>query len=241
MMNQNLKILIVEDEMIIGAKISMYVEQMGHEVLGLLPRGEDAIQFIESNVPDLILLDINLKGTKDGIEIAQEIKSDKNIPIIFLTANSDDHHFDRAKATQPEAFISKPFKKRDLQRAIELMLSRKTPESQKASPSENILDDRIFIFDKGERIRVMYADIQYLEADRNYTNIKTTQREFLLSSNIKSIESKLPSNFIRVHRSYVINLKAIDKILESQILISGKSIPIARSMKADLLERLRML
>ncbi len=227
--------------MIIAAKISLHLEQMGHEVLGLLPRGEDVMPFLTHNTPELVLLDINLKEEKDGIDIAREIKGLYDIPIIFLTANSDDRHFNQAKETRPEAFISKPFKKRELQRAIELMISRQSEKSQIFSTNAAPLDDRIFIFDKGERVKVLYQDILYLEADRNYTKIKTTQQEFLYSSNLKSIEEKLPANFIRVHRSFVANLKAIDKILDTQIIISGKSIPIARSMKNQLLEYLKIL
>jgi len=78
------KILIVEDEMIIGAKISMYITNMGYEVIGLLAKGEEALVHIRSNRPDIILLDIRLKGEMDGIETAQEMQLEYDIPVIYI-------------------------------------------------------------------------------------------------------------------------------------------------------------
>lgn len=95
--------------MLIGAKISMLLTNLGYEVAGILPRGEEAIVYVEENRPDIILLDIHLKGKMDGIEAAA-IFQHKKMPVIFLTVNSDNATFNRAKQTQPTAFITKPFK-----------------------------------------------------------------------------------------------------------------------------------
>ncbi len=123
-MDTLIKILVVEDEMIIGAKISMQLTSLGYEVTGILPRGEEAIIHVEENKPDIVLLDINLKGKLDGIETALQMQKLADIPIIYLTANSDEATFNRAKVSKPYAFISKPYKQLDLQRAIELTISR---------------------------------------------------------------------------------------------------------------------
>jgi CheY-like chemotaxis protein len=122
-MHSLVKILVVEDEMIIAAKISMQLTNLGYEVTGILPRGEQAVLHVEENTPDIVLLDINLKGRLDGIETALQIQRQRDIPIIYLTANGDEATFNRAKSTRPYAFISKPFKQLDLQRAIELTIS----------------------------------------------------------------------------------------------------------------------
>ena len=119
-MGRPIKILIVEDEMVIAANISLQLTTLGYEVAGIVPRGEEAILQIKQNQPDIVLLDICLKGDIDGIETAQIMQNDYDIPIIYLTANADEDNFNRAKTTNPYAFISKPFKKLDLQRAIEL-------------------------------------------------------------------------------------------------------------------------
>jgi CheY-like chemotaxis protein len=110
-METPLKILIVEDEMLIAANISMQLESLGYEVLEIIPRGQEAINAVKIDKPDLVLMDINLKGEMDGIETAIQMQADGHIPVIYLTANADDVHFNRAKATNPYAFLSKPFKK----------------------------------------------------------------------------------------------------------------------------------
>ena len=123
-MHKLVKILVVEDEMIIGAKISMYLSSLGYEVTGVLPRGEEVLNHVKEDTPDIIILDVHLKGQMDGIETAASIEQYFQIPIIYLTANADNATFNRARTTRPAAFISKPFKKLDLQRAIELTISR---------------------------------------------------------------------------------------------------------------------
>ena len=123
-MKKPIKIFIVEDEMIIAANISLQLSKLGYEISGIVSRGEDAILHIKENKPDIILLDIQLKGKLDGIDTAKLILKEHVIPIIYLTANVDDAHFKRAKETKPHAFISKPFKKLDLQHAIELTINR---------------------------------------------------------------------------------------------------------------------
>ena len=98
-MDTLVKILVVEDEMIIGAKISMQLTSLGYEVTGILPRGEEAILHAKENKPDIILLDINLKGKLDGIETARALQQHGSVPIIYITANSDEATFNRAKST----------------------------------------------------------------------------------------------------------------------------------------------
>ncbi|MCY7330237.1 MAG: response regulator, partial [Saprospiraceae bacterium] len=146
------KILVVEDEMIIGAKVSMFLIELGYEVTGILPRAEEALLHLEENPPDIALLDIQLKGSMDGIALAQILQKDHHIPVIFLTANSDNATFHRAKAARPYAFLAKPFKKTDLQRALELTISlmanpaaTEQPAPAPGADAQYILSDRIFV------------------------------------------------------------------------------------------------
>ena len=247
-MDTSIKILVVEDEMLIGAKISMLLTNLGYEVIGILPRGEDALVQVEENKPDIIVLDINLKGKIDGIETAT-ILQQKNIPVIYLTANSDDATFNRAKLTRPTAFISKPFKQLDLQRAIELTIIHlaeadpsavKPIEVQEEQPF--ILIDRIFVRYNGKMIKIMLTDILYMEADRNYSRIFTTQKEFMLSVTLKYIEEKLRIPFfLRIHRSYLVNMLYIDQVLESDVMITNKAIPLGAGMREKLMQRMQTL
>lgn len=242
------KILVVEDEMIIGAKISMQLTALGYEVTGVLPRGEEALLHLEQNKPDLVLLDIQLKGTMDGIETARRIQLKGDIPVIYVTANSDEATFNRAKATRPHAFIAKPFKQLDLHRAIELTISRMAEaatgamELSEGEEQPYILNDRIFIRHKEKMLKLMLADILFIEADRNYSRIFTAGKEYLLSITLKTIEQKLPLQlFQRVHRSYIINLLHVEEVGEQQVRIVQKSIPLGMGMREQLLQRMQTL
>ncbi|MBL7817568.1 MAG: response regulator [Saprospiraceae bacterium] len=255
-MEMPIKLLIVEDEMIIGAKISLQLSNLGYEVTGILPRGEEAILHITENAPDIVLLDINLKGKIDGIETALQIQKIADIPIIYLTANSDENTFNRAKSTRPYAFIAKPFKQLDLQRAIELTISRMIENQQTKieivpqtmdDMDENandsyILSDRIFVKHKEKMVKIFLTEILYIEADRNYSHIFTKNKEYILTITLKIIEEKLPlQHFIRVHRSYIVNLLQIDEVAENHVIIGQKAIPLSIAMREDLLKRLRTL
>lgn len=97
MIEQPVKILIVEDEMIIAANISLQLTTLGYEVTGIISRGEEALVHIKQNQPDIVLMDIQLKGRLDGVETVKMMQQDFDIPIIYLTANADDGNFNRAK------------------------------------------------------------------------------------------------------------------------------------------------
>ena len=175
-METPVKILVVEDEMVIAANIALQLTNLGYEVTGIIPRGEDALLHLKENQPDIVLLDINLKGKLDGIEMAKQIQKERSIPIIYLTANADEDHFNRAKATNPYAFISKPYKKLDLQRAIELTINRiqkeKSIENSTVSVTTPfILSDSIFVRHHEKMVKVIIQDILYIEAERNYCRI----------------------------------------------------------------------
>jgi len=248
-MDNSIKILVVEDEMIIGAKISMHLVGLGYDVDGILPRGEEAIMHVQENNVDIILLDINLKGKIDGIETAKQIQKYSTVPIIYLTANADEATFNRAKSTRPAAFISKPFKQLDLQRAIELAICRMAengaalpPHLENSGKQHFILSDRIFVRYKDKMIKIMVADILYIEADRNYSRIFAAGKEFLLSVTLKTIEDKLSVDlFVRVHRSYIINITQIEEVGESHVFIGDKSIPLSAGLKEHLLEKIQTL
>ena len=95
---------------------------MGYQVLGIVDNGEEAVEKAGETTPNLILMDIVLKGEMDGIEAAQEIRERYNIPIIYLTAYSDEKTLQRAKVTEPFGYVLKPFEDREIQSAIEMAL-----------------------------------------------------------------------------------------------------------------------
>lgn len=227
-MGHPVKILVVEDEMIVAAKISMQLTNLGYKVTGILSRGEEAVVNVKENVVDLVLLDINLKGKIDGIETRKQIQQFSELPVIYLTANGDEATFNRAKVTKPAGFISKPFRQLDLQRAIELAICRMAENETGPQTFDGnnevqhfILSDRIFVRYKEKMIKIMVSDILYIEADRNYSRIFTCNKEYLLSVTLKTIQEKLSADiFVRVHRSYMINITQVEEVADSFVIIA---------------------
>ncbi|HWR94029.1 MAG TPA: response regulator [Flavobacterium sp.] len=241
-MNKNETILIIEDEMIIAANISLQLTNLGYKVNGILSKAEEVLPHLSDHIPDIILMDINLKGNLDGIEIAHLIQKEFKIPIIYLTANSDEANFNRAKETNPYAFISKPFKKLDLQRAIELTLIRFQEEKLKEKnlgftiEEPYILSDCIFVRSHDKMVKVCINNILYIEAERNYCKIHCKDKEHLLVTTLKYLEEKLTSNVLmRIHRSFIVNLQHIDEIATNHVVIGKKAIPLSVELKKELL------
>ncbi|MDG6244953.1 MAG: response regulator [Methanolobus sp.] len=118
------KILVVEDESIIGLNIKKKLKNFGYTVPAIVSTGKEAIKMAEITFPDLVLMDVRLKGDMDGVDTAEEIRKNFDIPIIFLTAYSDDEVLEKAKRTEPYGYIVKPFKADDLHSNIEMALYR---------------------------------------------------------------------------------------------------------------------
>ncbi len=136
--NSSPVILVVEDEQIVALDITRTLTQLGYEVLPSVDTGEDAVKILETTQPDLILLDIKLKGKLDGIEAAKEIKSRYSVPFIFLSTFSDKNTLSRAKKTEPYGYITKSSHRNDLHSMIEMALYRHKMEL-KAQKSEELL------------------------------------------------------------------------------------------------------
>jgi len=126
----NTRLLVVEDESIVAMDIKHRAEGLGYDVLGIAASGEEAIKKTEENQPDLVLMDIVLKGKMDGIQAAQEIRERFDIPVVYLTAYSDEKTLGRAKLTGPFGYIIKPFEDRELHSAIEVALYKHKMDSK---------------------------------------------------------------------------------------------------------------
>ena len=124
------RILIVEDEHIVAMGIKRMLKNMGYTLVGVASTGEDAINKAENTFPDLVLMDIMLKGEIDGIEAAKEIKERFGIPVVYLTACSESKIVERAWKTGPSGYVVKPFDEKDLQKSINVALSRHKMEKK---------------------------------------------------------------------------------------------------------------
>lgn len=238
-------ILIVEDEPIIAADLQDRLVALGYEIVANVDSGEEALLKIREKQPALVLMDIQLAGALDGIETAIHLRKTNNTPLIFLTSNSDEATFRRARYARPQAFISKPFRGRDLAHAIELAIggpvsgspTRPLSAASTHGDTVQVTQDRLFIKVKDRLVRLMLTDILYLEADDYYCKVYTEDKVYLATKTLKKLSVQLPPEapFFRCHRSYVVNLSRITEIGDLYIFLDKHKVPLSRSKRAEVL------
>ncbi|WGV27709.1 hybrid sensor histidine kinase/response regulator [Halotia branconii] len=157
MSSANTNILVVEDEAIVAKHLLNKLKKFGYRVIATVSSGQEAINKALESRPDLVLMDIRLKGQIDGVEAAQEIRKHLDIPIIYLTAYADENTVERAKNTDPFGYLLKPFKEKELQTNIEIALTKHQLERQLKS-SQKWLSTLLKSINDG----VIASDIQEL-------------------------------------------------------------------------------
>ena len=226
-------ILVVEDEPLIADDISETLEAHGYQVCAIVDEASDALEAIQQYAPDLAILDINIEGSVDGIDLARQL----TIPFVFLTSYYDKDTLKRAGSVNPSGYLVKPFQDTDLIANVELGLKRKKVKVNLLTTPE-----KLFVKKDQEIVALMSDHILYAEAYDNYTNIYTTDNKYIISHTLKKVEEKLQHlGFFRVHRSYLINFEAIDSIAENYVFLKGHKVQISKTFRKDLMDRLTMI
>jgi two-component system, response regulator PdtaR len=127
------KILIVEDNAIVALETKERLKRLGYTIAGVTGTGRDAINLARTAIPDLLLVDINLKGDIDGITVTEQIAAFMAVPVIYITAYSNEETKNRALKTRPVAYLVKPFREQDLYRSIEMALGTGTGQDAPAA------------------------------------------------------------------------------------------------------------
>jgi DNA-binding LytR/AlgR family response regulator len=238
------KICIVEDEMLIAMDISNSLKSIGYDVTEIASNYTTAIEVIEAEKPDMVLLDIQLDGYKDGIDLAWKIKKDFDIPFIFLTANSDAATLERVKPVNAQAYLVKPFRTADLQASIEICLHNfvQAKSGKESAVDENyLIKDSLFIKQGQYLHKVMVSDILYLETENIYIKIHTTNSKYLVRSNLQDYLSLINhKSFCRVHKGFAVNIHHIQMINTDYLVINSIKIPIGRAYRNQLLSYLKI-
>ena len=238
-MTTDIKIGIVEDELLIAEKIKVILTEIGYQVAEPVSNYAEALDMVSRDAPDMLLLDINLNAPKDGIDIARKINETHRLPFIFLTANSDAETVERAKTVKPYAYLVKPFTKDELFAAIEIAFdhfnsSRKASENT-AVPSPQ--RDFTFVKENHRFVKVSFETILYVESLENYVVIHTKdKKKATIRSTFTEFLALLPiERFHRIHRSYAIQLDLIDNIKNMEVVVGGQKVPLSSSYRASLL------
>ena len=244
-------ILIVEDEATIALDIEMRLMRLGFHVCGMVHKPHLVMKEVSENDPEVILMDINLKGKEEGIGLAEEVLKTHNIPVVFLTAYTDRKTFEKANESGSFGFLTKPFKDVDLRNAIDMALKQaKELQTVRTSISElkkkiYELDhgggsiDTIFLKDGSGYVNVKLDQVLYIKADDVYSRVVLTDSELLVNSLLGDLSDRLPSSrFIRIHRSYIVSISHIHKITSDDVIIGGIELPVSKSYKKTLHERI---
>lgn len=247
-----MKVLAVEDDLIMAGAIDIFLRKLDYEVIDVVHNSEDFLNTWAATKPDIVLLDINIDGRFDGIEVAQIINQSNNpipIPIIFITSLKDEETFARAKNLAPFAYIIKPFEEMTLQRTIELAVYKyihniwEVPEQ--ITWKNDLATSQHFFVKAGNSLKkIKLENILYIKVEDKYSKIKLENKEHDVRMSLKELSSKLPaSDFERVHRNYIVNIAHIENIIlkELMLIIQNEKLPISLTYKDNLLKKLNLL
>lgn len=230
----SLKILIVEDEILIAETVRFFLKEQGHRVQGICISYEEALEAFERQRPDLVILDIRLYGSKSGIDFANFLQAQpEKVPFIYLTSQHDRRIFNLALDTTPYGYLAKPIQKESLWATVEtayrLFESGETPSVE------------LTIFDGQTNYRVKEQEIVCIKSDHIYANVHLTDGRTIitrkpLSQFLEKIKSK---RLFQCHRSFIINTGYVESWdRDSVIMTNGEIIPVSRSKKQLLISLL---
>lgn len=233
-----INVLIVEDDPITAQDISEMLEEYGMRVTDSVSSGESALELVKVNRPDVILMDVNLEGELDGVATAAKLQEYENIPLIYLTANSDKITASRAFSTNPSAFITKPFDETNMIYAIELAFNNHLKTVFESVQKDLNNKNCIFLKSADRFEKVMLSDILYLQADGSYSHVYTKDKKYSSSNNLNAVWKNLTHpSFIRIHRSYVINADNVTSFDIDFVYFNERYIPYSKNNKEELLKR----
>lgn len=246
----SLSVMVVEDRPLTAEDIRYTLTELGYEVVAVVHSGGEALEALEKHKPDLVMLDIDLGDGMNGISVGRIIQNSHQIPFLYLTARADQATLEEAKATQPVAYIVKPFTPNDLRAAIEIAMFNvaggQTASYQQPEPtqSETIVrgGETLFIKSKGRYEKIRQEDILWVEAEDTYARIRTAEKPYLVSYTLKAVSERLTHpELIRVHRSYIVNVQQVQAIEDNMLIIGDKLIPVSKSYREVVMKRFDFL
>ena len=233
-----IRIFAVEDNLIHQENLRLTLEDLGYELVGLEDSAEAARKVLPQAKADVYLLDIQLSGEQDGIQLGHYINTHWPSPIIYVTSFQDSQTFQRARQTQPFAYLSKPLNPISLQSSIESALQHFAYEEASDSPSwqvDILMHDCFFVKVGKKLIKFTAGEVRWVAVSGNrYCKIVSGDRQAHVRASLSEIQGRLDSHpFVRVHRSYLINARFIDSIHEAEqwVSVEGQQIPIGKTYR----------
>lgn len=236
----NLNLLIVEDSVSYAIELEQIAEEIGFNVVGVVDNSADALEAVFSESPDLILMDISIKGKLDGIDIANRIQH-LNIPILFITSFNDEETYQRASQSNTIGYIVKPVDKITMASSLKLLIKNNILKStdDRSGIAEVANNEYIFFMKNNIYHKVDIRKILFIASKDNYCSFMLEDNtEFLIRISLSEVEELLAEkNFVRCHRQYIVNQRKMESMNTSKctIKVSNYEIPYSRSKKADIM------
>lgn len=227
---EKVKIVVVEDEILFAEELVDTLQNLGYEVYGPAISFSEGIDLISQVNPDLILTDIELSGKKTGIDLAREVRKLFEIPFIYLTSFSDKETIDLARENKPNAYLTKPYNTAELYAAIELAI-----DSFYGKKVEKLL----VVKTKDCYIKIDVNDIVFVQSDHVYLELNTEDKKYVIRQSLTDFLAKYEDKFVRVHKSYLVNLNFVDRFDSNFVFIKNLEIPIGKQYAHDAISRIQ--
>ncbi|MCW2121226.1 LytR/AlgR family response regulator transcription factor [Flavobacterium sp. 7A] len=221
----SINVLIIEDTPAESDALIEVLTENNYSIVGVARTNAEALQLFYNNPVDIVVIDVFLNGSPDGISFAETINAVPNAskPFVFLTSSKDRQIFERAKLTQPFSFLMKPFNELEILYALEMAVEKfyKQPNVFLSDDQDTVIgQDYLFIKKNKALKKVLLADIIYVEVEDRYCKIVTTVEKFLILISLTKIMELLdPKIFCRTHRNFLINIEKIIEIVPQDNLI----------------------
>lgn len=242
-----LKAFIVEDEPLYADQLEILLKEAGYWHIGTADNATEAIEMVSAVRPDFMLVDVNIKGSIDGIELVNKLLLlDPELLIIYVTSYQDERTFKRASQTAPVAFLPKPIDEEQILRTLELLINKISINKKDDSSSEvsdAFTDRSVFLKSNHSLVKVKLTDVQFIEVKNRDCIIHSGQHIYTIRRSLSELEEKLPQGLLtKVHRSFLVNLSFMDSYdtLKNRILIGDQEIPVSKAYKGEVLSSLEM-
>ncbi|TYZ14345.1 response regulator transcription factor [Hymenobacter lutimineralis] len=250
MPHATIQVLAVEDDPVQALALGGLLRGLSYELVGVAATAEEALIRFEQEQPDIVLLDVNLAGSRDGIQLAHDLIRQRPVPLIFLTSYPDQETFARARQVGPFAFLGKPYNGPLLGHSIELALQHFAtalglPADASGShlPDGSVLLGGVFVREGNRLLKVPFRQLLVAEADHSYLHLHTEGRKHTVRSSLRELEEKLPARqFVRIHRSYLVQISRISAYDYHTVTVGPHVLPLGRAYREEVfgyLEQLR--
>lgn len=241
----NIKILIVEDDLLIADNLKNVLEDLGYDVYEPCATAAEAIKILEHHTFDLALLDINLDGKDDGIEIGRLINSKYNFPFIFLTAFSDKETVKAATVTYPSAYLIKPTNAATLFATIQTAINN-FQKSKNANTVDELNDTSFFVKTGATLSKVYWQNVVHISSGKNYISVQLNKpnttpiaiRSTLQYAMANLIPNAYKQNFIQISRTHCVNILFIEEVKNETAITAFGKLEIGDKYKKTLLQKL---